>query len=138
MLALLSLDLCGSYRDVCFLIISSTVHLCFRCVSFISQHSICLNDTTFSFVLGSYDWRQEVTRRPSSVTIKHKIVYMHTAVLRLLFLFDGMLSCFSHVLLFCDAADCSTPGFFVPGIFLAGILEWVAMPSSRGSSQPRD
>jgi len=60
------LDLCGSYRDVCFLIISSTVHLCFRCVSCISQHSIYLNDTTFSFVLGSYDWRQKVTRRPLS------------------------------------------------------------------------
>ena len=63
---------------------------------------------------------------------------MHTAVLRLLFLFDGVLSCFSHVLLFWDAANCSPPGSSVPGIFLAGILEWVAMPSFRGSSQPRD
>ena len=30
------------------------------------------------------------------------------------------------------------PGSFVPGILQARILEWVAMPSSRGSSQPRD
>ena len=29
------------------------------------------------------------------------------------------------------------PGFSVHGIFQARILEWVAMPSSRGSSQPR-
>ncbi|CAI9180469.1 unnamed protein product [Rangifer tarandus platyrhynchus] len=34
--------------------------------------------------------------------------------------------------------DCSPPGSSVHGIFLAGILEWVATPSSRGSSRPRD
>ena len=34
--------------------------------------------------------------------------------------------------------DCSPPGSFVPGILQARILEWVAMPSSRESSQPRD
>ena len=39
---------------------------------------------------------------------------------------------------FCDAMDCSPPGSCVHGILQARILEWVAMPSSRGSSQPRD
>jgi len=34
--------------------------------------------------------------------------------------------------------DCSLPGSFVHGILQARMLEWVAMPSSRGSSQPRD
>ena len=34
--------------------------------------------------------------------------------------------------------DCSSPGSSVQGIFQARILEWVTMPSSRGSSQPRD
>ena len=34
--------------------------------------------------------------------------------------------------------DCSLPGSSILGILQAGILEWVAMPSSRGSSQPRD
>ena len=34
--------------------------------------------------------------------------------------------------------DCSPPGSSVYGIFLARTLEWVAMPSSRGSSQPRE
>ena len=34
--------------------------------------------------------------------------------------------------------DCSLPGSSVLGILQARILEWVAMPSSRGSSQPRD
>ena len=34
--------------------------------------------------------------------------------------------------------DCSPPGSSVYGILQARILEWVAMPSSRGSSGPRD
>jgi len=34
--------------------------------------------------------------------------------------------------------DCSPPGSSVHGILQARILEWVAMPSSRGSSQSRD
>ena len=34
--------------------------------------------------------------------------------------------------------DYSLPGFFVHVIFQARILEWVAIPYSRGSSQPRD
>ena len=33
----------------------------------------------------------------------------------------------------CDPMDCSPPGSSVLGIFQARILEWVAMPSSRGS-----
>ena len=45
---------------------------------------------------------------------------------------------FSHVHLFCDPMDYSPPGSSVHGILQARILEWVAMPSSRGSSQPRD
>ena len=39
---------------------------------------------------------------------------------------------------FCDAMDWSLPGSSVYGISQARILEQVAMPSSRGSSQPRD
>ena len=45
-----------------------------------------------------------------------------------------MLSC-GH--LFCDPMDCSPSGFSVHGIFQARILEWVAISSSRGSSQCR-
>ena len=33
----------------------------------------------------------------------------------------------------CDPMDCSPPGSSVHGIFQARILEWVAIPSSRGS-----
>ena len=38
----------------------------------------------------------------------------------------------------CNPMDCSPPGFSVHGIFQARILEWVAISSSKGSSQPRD
>ena len=38
----------------------------------------------------------------------------------------------------CDPMDCSPPGSYVHRIFQARILEWVAISSSRGSSQPRD
>ena len=38
----------------------------------------------------------------------------------------------------CDLMDCSPPDSSVHGILQARILEWAAMPSSRGSSQPRD
>ena len=38
----------------------------------------------------------------------------------------------------CKPMDCNLPGSSVHGILQAWILEWVAMPFSRGSSQPRD
>ena len=37
-----------------------------------------------------------------------------------------------------DPMDCNLPGSSVHGIFQARILEWVAIPFSRGTSQPRD
>ena len=37
----------------------------------------------------------------------------------------------------CGPMDCSPPGSSVHGILQARILEWAAMPSSRGSSWPR-
>ena len=47
--------------------------------------------------------------------------------------------CFSHlVMTLCDPMDCSLPGSSVHGILQARILEWVAIPFSRGSSGPRD
>ena len=49
----------------------------------------------------------------------------------------AMLSHFSHVPL-CNPVDCSPPGSYVHRILQARILEWVAISSSRGSSQLRD
>ena len=36
----------------------------------------------------------------------------------------------------CDPMDCSPPGSSVHGILPAGVLEWVAVPSSRGLPHP--
>ena len=51
-------------------------------------------------------------------------------------------SCFSHVRLFATPWSPTTsprpPSSSVHGVFPARILEWVAMPFSRGSSQPRE
>ena len=55
----------------------------------------------------------------------------------------GFLACvhaksFHSCLTLCDPMDCSLPGSSVHEILQARILEWVAMPSSRGSSLPKD
>ena len=44
----------------------------------------------------------------------------------------------SHIWLFCDPMGCNLPGSSVHRVFQAGILEWVAISYSRGSSWPRD
>ena len=38
----------------------------------------------------------------------------------------------------CNCMYCSPPGSSVHGVFQIRILEWVTIPFSRGSSQPRD
>ena len=54
----------------------------------------------------------------------------------------GRMKCYVLVtelrLTLCDLMDCSPPGSSVHGIPQARILDWVAMPSSRGSSQLSD
>ena len=49
-----------------------------------------------------------------------------------------MLRCFSRVQLFATLWTVAPPGSSVRGILQARIPEWVAVPSSRGSSQPRN
>ena len=49
-----------------------------------------------------------------------------------------MLSHFSHVRLFAASGTIARQAPLSMGILQARILEWVAIPSSRGSSQPRD
>ena len=46
-----------------------------------------------------------------------------------------LLSCFSCVRL-CESKDHSPPDSSVDGVLQAGILEWVAISSFRGSSRP--
>ena len=44
--------------------------------------------------------------------------------------------CAQSCLTLCDPMDCSLPGSSVRGVLQARILEWVAISSSRASSQP--
>ena len=47
-------------------------------------------------------------------------------------------ACAQSCLTLCDPMACSPPGSSVHGVSQARILEWVAISSSRRSSQPRD
>ena len=49
-----------------------------------------------------------------------------------------MLSRFSQLVKLCDPIDCGPLGSSVHGILQARMLEWIAMPSPRGSSRARD
>ena len=52
---------------------------------------------------------------------------------------DFMCACMlSRVQCYATPTDCSLRGSSIHGILQAGILEWVAISSSKGSSQPRD
>ena len=62
-------------------------------------------------------------------TCTHALYYVHHACIR---------SLFSHVWLFATHMDCSLPGSSVHGTLQARMLEWVAIPFSRGSTQPKD
>ena len=77
--------------------------------------------------IGSQSWPQ-----------KHRWANLHRAQKA-----SMIRACMQHVcsgtlvVSLCDPMDCSPPGPCVLGILQARILECVAMPSSRGSSQPR-
>ena len=51
-------------------------------------------------------------------------------------LVSARVSCHFSCVCLCDPKDCSPPGSSVHRILQARILEWVAIPFSRGSSQP--
>ena len=59
-------------------------------------------------------------------------------VFRRLSMKDGKVKAAQLYLTLCDPVDCSPPVSSVHGILQARILKWVAIPFSRGSSQPRD
>ena len=48
-----------------------------------------------------------------------------------------LFTCLNHsVVSLCDPIDCSPPSSSVHGILKARVLEWVAIPFSRGASDP--
>ena len=66
----------------------------------------------------SDDHHTDVDHRASSIVV-HASVYAQLLEL---------------CLTLCDTVDCSLPGASVHGVLQARVLEWVAMPSCRGSS----
>ena len=72
-----------------------------------------------------------------ALTLDHKVlesIQFMKSIICLCMHAKSLQSC----LTLCDPMDRSLPGSSVCGILQARILEWVAMPSSRGSFQPRD
>ena len=61
-----------------------------------------------------------------------------TSICRYTDLQDTKVLAAQSCLILWDPLDCSPPGSPVHGISQARILEWVAIPFSRGSSPPRD
>ena len=81
---------------------------------------------------------------PTAPTPSKFILFLHHFYLFLIYpsqvsLYCAMLCLFAQLCpTLCDPRNCSPPGPLSMGILQARILEWVAMPSSMGSSQPRD
>ena len=77
---------------------------------------------------------------PESLTCHHRQFLMWTTMWQAQPLVREIhpLSVSQSCLTLCDPMDCSPPGSSVRGILQERILEWVTMPSSRGSSWPRD
>ena len=76
----------------------------------------------------------------SALFFKGKGTLTKTLETNSIFIYSAcMLNRFSRVCLtLCNLMDCSPPGSSFQGILQARILECVVLPSSRGSSQPRD
>ena len=76
----------------------------------------------------------------SSVKLIYVVMWNSCAFIFLLFYFMNMCQVFvtQSCWTLCNPMNCSLPGFSVHGILQARILQWVAISSSRGSSQSRD
>ena len=88
---------------------------------FLSQHRITLLlplSLSFSCLLTIHSYQQWPEERVQSVKPAAKSLQLCPTL--------------------CNPKDCSPPGSYVQEILQARILEWVAMPCSRGSSLPRD
>ena len=64
--------------------------------------------------------------------------FIHSKSLSLSGLSHSIVLVIQRCLILCDPTNCSPPGFSFHGILQARILEWIAVPFSRGSSWPRN
>ena len=66
------------------------------------------------------------------------IYCLYNRFLMMTILISVKVKVFQSFLTLCNPMDCNPPDSSVHGILQARLLEWVAMPSSRGSSEPRN
>ena len=117
----------------------------------LSQPRCQLLDATCSVPLGKWRCPWGSSHSPDPSLILLSLWYLlHTLRDRLLLLFinaqlaNAKVGACTHAKLLqsrvslCDPVDRSPPGSPVRGILQARTVEWVAMPSCRGSSRPRD
>ena len=75
--------------------------------------------------------REGMERKESSSTVGGNVNWHSHYGEQYVYMCSKSLLC---CLTLCDHKDCNLPGFFVHRILKARMLEWVAMPFSRGSS----
>ena len=87
-----------------------------------------------SFCHKPYEITLEPQSRAPHLLSAGRVIHSHKHTVELVSESEVAQSC----LTLCDPMDCSLPGSSIHGIFQAGVLEWVAISFSRGSSQPGD
>ena len=95
-------------------------------------NSYCTSINMYSYF--HHDWAQVHTFLQGV----HLIVKLLHNMYHFLCYVCALLSCFSHVQLYANLWTVAHPGSSVLGILQARILEWIAIPLCRGSSQLRD
>ena len=68
----------------------------------------------------------------------HKVYLIHLPSIPIISSTGMCAKSFQLCLTLCDPMDCSPPGFSIHEVLQAGILEWVAVSSSKASSRPRN
>ena len=82
---------------------------------------------------------EDTSQRLSCVTAASAAISLHRVMTAgLLRMVHGEAKATRSCPTLCSLMDCSLPGSSVHSVFQARILEWVTIPFSRGSSQPRD
>ena len=105
--------------------------------SWYTDWMLCLSISAVFFVdidkiITKLTWKDKGTR-VAEVIWKRRIKESVYLILRLI------KKCVAQsCLILCDPVDYSPPGSSVRGILQARTLEWVAIPSSKGSSHPRN
>ena len=104
-----------------------------------SQHQILVAPNLKLSFIEEKRGRKRELHQPFSPCLTSDKVTTHTPML-------GRVICLTHssqthaqpCLTLRDPMDCSFPGFSAHAILQVRILEWIAIPFSRGSSGPRD